>query len=387
MPFQAQCVFCGHQMRVPDHAYGASGRCPKCTCSFTLVPAESANARPARGPGFRRRAAPKKSAVLPASPIQSDPRPAPVAAPASFPVPAPIAQAAILSEDDYSLPEERPPVGPHWIDPVGFVALVAGGAALWCSSTARLSGFVIPLSVVAALVGLAGLLLAPGRVRLLIPVTGTALGGLVFLIAVFSPDLLGPVYRFSRQRDTTDPTAVRVVPLPGKGNEAIPTDPEWVDASRAALQQGRMRVQVIGATIVSGKAKSSAETKGPTEPSLLLRLRTQRVQSGSELAEKSPPRREPLRPRLTDGTGKAYQQRDSQEVGATNPRKEGLFPVAYQDEVFVFEAPAEGLGSLRLEIPADAWGGKGALRFTIPSALIRSERAGSVGPGGLPGGK
>jgi hypothetical protein len=38
MAFQAECVFCGYQVQVPDRALGASGRCPKCSSFFTLAP-------------------------------------------------------------------------------------------------------------------------------------------------------------------------------------------------------------------------------------------------------------------------------------------------------------------------------------------------------------
>src|SRR5438105_1226243 len=40
MPFVAECILCKHRVRVPDHALGASGRCPRCASYFTLAPAD-----------------------------------------------------------------------------------------------------------------------------------------------------------------------------------------------------------------------------------------------------------------------------------------------------------------------------------------------------------
>jgi hypothetical protein len=38
MPFIARCTFCNRRSQAPDRALGASGRCPKCSSFFTLVP-------------------------------------------------------------------------------------------------------------------------------------------------------------------------------------------------------------------------------------------------------------------------------------------------------------------------------------------------------------
>jgi hypothetical protein len=82
---------------------------------------------------------------------------------------------------------------------------------------------------------------------------------------------------------------------------------------------------------------------------------------------------------LTDGTGKAYRLCDVQEIAALpNERRSSVFPVDFQDRVLVFEAPTRP-EDLRLELAAEAWGGKGAFRFSIPGSMIHDERPAGAG--------
>ncbi|TMQ32989.1 MAG: hypothetical protein E6K70_15585 [Planctomycetota bacterium] len=60
-------------------------------------------------------------------------------------------------------------------------------------------------------------------------------------------------------------------------------------------------------------------------------------------------------------------------------RRAAVFPVVFQEGVFLFEPPAPGVAYLRLDVPAEAWGGRGAFRFTIPRSMLRAARAGSTG--------
>src|SRR5947209_16663811 len=61
MPFLAQCPFCDHRAQCPDSAYLGSGRCPKCSSYYTLVPAEE----PSRTMATIPRRVPEPAAVLP----------------------------------------------------------------------------------------------------------------------------------------------------------------------------------------------------------------------------------------------------------------------------------------------------------------------------------
>jgi hypothetical protein len=253
-----------------------------------------------------------------------------------------------------------------------------------------LCGFVVPLSILACLLGLFGLVrvLGKGGFYLGFPVAGTAVGSVVFGTALGLPSLLGPTYLASRGREVVDVAAIRAIPLPGSGEVVRTTESEWVDASRVALQQGRMQVQVLSASIQARQAKSSPPKIA--HEYLVIRLRSHQVEEAGEFATQRSHlggiRFEKPRPTLTDHTGKTYRPRDIRQVAPVETkRKASVFPVAFQDEVFVFETPPAGLEYLCLEVPAAAWGGSGVFRFTIPSSMISRKRSGLASSGGLAG--
>src|SRR5258706_605242 len=109
-----------------------------------------------------------------------------------------------------------------------------------------------PLSAIGFLIGLIAVFLTLGGrpIRQVFPVIGLGLSALTLAIAIVFPGILGSRYEASRQHTDYNPDAVRVIPLkltPGS-SQGLETD-GWVDASRAAVQQGTMRVQITGAFI------------------------------------------------------------------------------------------------------------------------------------------
>jgi hypothetical protein len=378
VPFLARCIFCGHQVQVPDSAFGGSGCCPKCTNFFTLAPDRETGAGDAR----RSQASPQTSLSAQASFWPS------ARGPAQCSEPRPAAEVSQLAKAHFRTLEEETRANSPWSEGLGLGALLLGGVALLCASAPSLCSFVVPLGLVGLLLGLAGLFaaLAQGRFRLLLPIAGTAVAGVLVSTALLSPRFLGPVYRASRERIAADSTAIRVVPLPGCGVNSAPANPEWIDASQAALQQGGLQVQVLGAVVHPVKAQSSSTKRLQPGDYLCVRLRIQQVEAASAFADKRSgvpgPPLEKSRLRLTDDTGKVCGLRDVLDVApVASDRKASVFPVLFQDEVFAFEAPPRGVKFVRLEVPVAA---PGVLRFTIPASMIQRE---GTGPGGLAGGR
>jgi hypothetical protein len=254
---------------------------------------------------------------------------------------------------------------------------------LLCASAAALCGLVIPAALLALLTALAALWRAVtgGRFRPGLAVAGAVAGAGVVGAAWLSPGLLGPTYRASRDRDPVDPEAARAVPRPGHKPAADLAEGDWADASRAALQQGPVRVEVIDAAV--GPAKTRA---GP-QRCLRVRVRVHQVEGASDFAAKRWERPEfgddRARPTVTDDAGKVYQPRQAGDAAPADSdvRKSSRFPVTVVEEEFLFEAPAAAPRPLRLEVPASAWGGTGVFRFTIPAAMIRRDTTADPRPG------
>jgi hypothetical protein len=261
-----------------------------------------------------------------------------------------------------------------WIEPFGLFALLLSGGALLCASSSALGRLVIWLGFLAVLAGFVGLLrvLAVGKYHLAMPVGGVGVGGAVFLIALCAPSFLGPVFLAGRERDTVDPTVIRVVPLTGKTDIAAP-GPDWVDASHVALQQGLLRLQVISVWIDANSRETKTKTASTNEM-LIIRLRIHRddaASSGDSL--RFSPGEAGFK--LTDNTGKVYRQLDIREA---SPKDRKVFPVALVDQDIVVEAPNRHVDYLRLEMPAPA---SGMFRFQIPGSMIRRPLTSSLAGG------
>jgi hypothetical protein len=274
-----------------------------------------------------------------------------------------------------------------WMEPIGVAALLSAGMALLCALTYSLSSLVIVLSAASLLLGLLSLLryYATDAFRAVIPIAGAAAGGLVLLTALLVPSMLGPSYLAYRARKAEDLTTIRVIPLLGDPSGA-PANPDWVDASRAALQQGRLRVQIVSVLLGTDlpdadPPEPAAHKKAPPGELLFIRLRIQQTVEMSADRGQDAPAVEQVRFNLTDNAGKDYRRREVRETTAADKGRKP-FPTALVDQVLAFEAPPADVAYLRLELPAAAWGGSGLFRFTIPNAMIRRADASGDVPGG-----
>jgi hypothetical protein len=403
MIFIAECPFCMARVRVTDYASGSIGNCPRCTSSFTLAPADdqrlpahvAASAGPAGASDIENESihAPGVAAVIVKAGAAAK---MPAAAETSYPSSAWEPEAARDAGSTPGAVSSR--VRPEAL--AGAAALVLSGSALLCASFTFLCGFVAPLSGLGLLTGGAAIVLArlAPTGGLLLPITGSVASGAILNLALFLPAMLGPTYDRSRQRGDPARNILRAIPL---GNGTVISDmPEWINASRYALQRGALRVQIVGVWVdpVPGKTKSKSKS-GEGDPGSQTQFGNQRLQvhvrvtlveqqSGGEnkafdwtqnRVNKPFGGTEIPNPALTDGAGKSYAFRESKVFDSVGgKRRANLFPVQTADEVFAFEAPPEGWESLRLEAPAAAWGGAGVFRFTIPATMLVSAPAGAA---------
>jgi hypothetical protein len=234
---------------------------------------------------------------------------------------------------------------------------------------------VLPLSGLALLAGITALVrtLRSGRSRLTFPTAGVAVAGTVVLAALAFPEVLGSTYRGFRERRSTDAAVIRRLPLHGKAGRPGGADSAWADASRTALQQGPVTVQVdeVAVTPLRGVPAPNQEGKGGVYlvVRLSVRLEPRASESAAEPLDDAAALQEKYRPKVWDVAGKVYELLTVQ-TGDSAEKDRGVSP-GVSSRVLVFEAPAASVPGFRLEVPAAAWGGSGAFRFGIPGSMIR----------------
>jgi hypothetical protein len=372
VPFLTRCPYCPQRVRVPDRALAASLKCPRCQSWYTVVPDEAPE--PAAPPpddsdvhtpigGSAVAVAPSPVETVRAEDRQPQPQSLPLTTPLSIPI---------------SAPTESEGEGwrPH---PLGVVACLAAAAALLTAALPSALFLTRPLGGAGLVLGGLAVFLALGGppIRQLFPVAGVVLSGLVLAVSLFSPGLLGPQYEASRMKSDYDPEAVQVIPLhlgPVAGAEGLQAD-GWADASRAVVSQGPVRVQVTGATVGPVQVIDSRK-RHTKQPLLAIGLRVQHLGHGSLIhfvhwgtaGERVVP--EPV---ATQGGGRLAPAHLGADVPVGLTYGQELHPGRQVDDLLVFEAPA-GTGPVRLEVPAEAWGGRGAFRFQIPPAMLVSPR-------------
>jgi hypothetical protein len=298
---------------------------------------------------------------------------APAAPPPASPGP-PLTTPILTSE---LAPDESEDEGwqPH---PLGVLACIAGGVSLIAATQPGWAFLTRPLSGVGFLIGGVAVLHAlDGRpVRQLFPAAGVVLSGLVLAVALFVPGLLGPRYEVSRIRSDYDPEAVRMIPLKlGPDSASGLAADGWADASRAAVQQGHVRVQITGAGVGPVQVVDSKK-RYTKHPLLAVGVRVQHLGHGQPFrfvhwgttGERAVPQVVATR----DGT-RLTPAHLGTDVPAGVTYGYDLHPGKGVDDLLVFEAPA-GHGPVRLELPAEAWGGRGAFRFQIPASMIVTHR-------------
>jgi hypothetical protein len=234
------------------------------------------------------------------------------------------------------------------------------------------TGFLlVPFAAVS--LALAGLALRTALQReegLRLPAAATGLAAVVLVAGLLVPSLLRPSYVSDEGRGPSE-DEIRVILLPQFAHAVGELGREWVPADKAALKQGRVRVEVAEAWV--GPPPKAAGKK--TDRWLYARVRLHRIKTGREIAAGAFAdtlaweRRH--RATLRNGNGPAAEQLPVVvRMPGDGPSTTADAAVDVTDEVLAFEHPP-GLDDLRLELPAAAWGGKGTFRFALPPRFVQ----------------
>jgi hypothetical protein len=332
--FVAECPFCRGKVRLPGHAVGMSIPCPRCGCSFTVVPLENTTAE----------------ASLPALPPSSA---------VHGPLPAARALPGLAANNTSAK---------RILSPLGVVSVCLASIALALLSGPALRPFTLALGGLALTTGVLGLALGGDahRGRVLFPTAGAVLAVPVLVVAGFWPNLLSPTpsAEYVAPPEVTGPLAV---PLVGEG--AQPAS-EWVDASTHSAQVGDLRVRILKVTL-GPEATANREVPPGADEVLQISFRVYNAGTTRRLDYRGwGQRAAPGEPSvvLQDDRGKTYRLRSFGPAGEV--RSVSIAPLRPVDDVLAFDPPATKVEYLRLELRASAVGESGSLRLHLPRSLF-----------------
>jgi hypothetical protein len=405
MSFIAECTFCQGKVRVPNGALGLSVPCPRCGNNFTLAadtprpedPVMVDSAIKAR----KKAKAPLKTMTGPLMPALLTPKDASMPDGAvSEEYVKQILQTNRLQPGLLPAPEqetnEEASTQRRKVNYVGVASLLAGTMALLLAQVPALYFLVLPVSGAALLGGLAGFLVQGQLPKsgLVFSGAGTLVGGAVFLIACFAPDLLEMDLRRVPTHARVDRNRQQKVDLHGNTFQTVGAS-DWVLAGKGSFQHGVVRVRVVPEARfalsreehvpsedpqprVYVKPIELKDAKGPLlseKKYLAIYLRLINAGAASQVVYKSwgwAGQNSSAAPLLRDNIGRTYPLAalgSGLEVVGQR-RRVLLLPGKPVVDVLVFEAPGVNTGHLRLELPASAFGGTGKLRFQIPGSMI-----------------
>lgn len=370
MPFLARCPECQHaQVCVLDPESAPRLRCGQCRQYFTAARTPDPTPSPGSPPPVEAERAKPVRVAAPAAVLAAPPY-----------VPGPILP--ILESDEPPTPLIQK-LTSGWTAPLTMTALSLLALALVAAPFQSLGFLVRPLAGLSLVIGLVAVRsIYRNRGKLWQPVTVTSVAAGVLLAALLVPSFLGPSYENTREPARAD-SGVRVVPLAGYAHEADQLGTEWVDARKATLQQGRVRVEVPEAWIGSSLKTDGRESAGTW---LYLRVRLYRGRTGAEIASGAfAPAlvwNDQARATVRDAAGATYEQLPYRPPAAKagGASSAAGLSLDVSDEILTFEAPAALASGLRLELPGAAWGGSGAFRFAVPAEMveIRTKRPAGI---------
>ncbi len=368
MPTRFHCRGCQRPLRISERHLGKVFSCPQCGHQMFLRKKGQTSA-PA-GADAEEESPPEVAAAEP----DPDSSPAPDGELSPETVPAGDLESVPASEQ----PEARPNL-PAGMNPWGLGAASLGGMALILASLLNdrwLPLTVAGLGLAVVAVGLVITRLARGKIpgplpfkdRAWLTLGGALTGGVLFL-GLFAPSYLNGNWVLNRAVARNDPNKQFQVPRDQPEQEGKPLQAQdWVDARNEVIRQDDVVVRLEA--VWSGKLD---DLGGKTFLQVHLRLtntgQVRLVKFEGFDASKHPPV-------LRDDAGRSYAfvEQWPRNLSAKGPatfersprRAKQLEPGGLVDALLIFDEPAAGVTSLKLEVPASAWGRAGVCKLSIP---------------------
>lgn len=372
------CANCGKEFKVPDETAGRVGKCNQCGQRNQIPLASKVVSRVATPP-----------AVAPPPPVVHQVQVAP-----AMPMHAPHQTVVVV---------ERPRYGGNSLAIASIILAVVAFLFCWIPLIGLIS---IPVAALGAGLGGIGIVVALFR-------RGAGAG---FSIAGVLLSVFAMVITFSMTKAVTDTvtnvglafdeaaaerTATNQTIVPSApaadgtdGPASEPSDvpagdnavakprepksegPQWASA-RDAVQQGQVRVKVTSVKVDFAEVKTFGDPSKSEDKLLLIGLHLDNLSDAKKLDFRGFAGEQfdfsgESKPNLEDNLGNVYKRIN---FGATarivgQAQSESVYPGKSIDDLLVFEVPVDKAKSLRLELPAAAFGGEGKLRIEIPAEMI-----------------
>ncbi len=358
MPFIAQCPHCRNaKVQAPSRKQGTMHTCPKCAATFPLEPWVETNL-PVEYKlppvDFDLNEAYRESPADSFAEARTEVhRPMDVATSATpsevMPLPASIPAPAVI-ETDYTPEVTR-------LEPSLVLVFAAGGVfGLAMLLTQITYGRLIAIPFL-LLGGLLGFLALPGLAeRRKYGWAAIAVNVVGLLFVTLMPDWLGAGTWLPLADPNAGPKPVMAVSHTGEK-----TAGEWIDAKNAVWQQDDVRFGIVSVKLVPLDAAAKQSSKSV----LRIMLRLSNVGVAREILF-SGWSGEAI-PKLTVANGPLVTFHKMESAAA------GVKPGKDMEIVLVFDLPPS-IGELKLELPAIAFPGTDAVKFTIPAAMITREK-------------
>jgi hypothetical protein len=258
---------------------------------------------------------------------------------------------------------------PPWVSQWGLAAFILGTVSLLAASL--VGEWLVTLLLAASglvIVVLGRRATGAGRTRSdgVWLALGGALNGLVLCLAIVFPGLLNNRWAIDFAVPRADPDEQVVVPVNKPRDQGtVLTADDWVDASKDAIRQDDLLLNVESVRV------GPVADKGP---GAYVAVHLQFANVGSATINFQGFDRDAHLPVLTDASGISYtfveqrQRTPASGEAVFGPPKRGgmsLSATKSQGYLLVFDSPPLGLKSMKVALPASAWGRKGVYQFLI----------------------
>jgi len=410
MPISVACSTCGSKIKAPDSAAGKKAKCPKCGASLVVPLTDTSTAASEHVAAPLTNVAPPPPAVVqsrpPVAAIQEvlpsrqavdykdcpfcgeevlttalkckhcgetlDPALRTAEEPRSRRRPS--AAAAVSN----TIIVQQPSRAAHSL---GIAALVIGVLSFFVCWIPFLG---IAVSGLGLLLGLGGLVLAVVRrgSGVGFSIAGSGLSALSLVSCLVWTFALSSAFKaVDNAVDKQNRTNQVAVPDSKPDKPPAPpakSEPEWADASKGAVRQGDLQVQITQVTIGQVPLKTITGNSKSKDNLLMVKLKLLNMNPTKKVEYHSWSGKDISFDRdfatLEDNFGNSYKRISfglgSYPVGAVE-RSASIYPNKSVTDVLVFEVPLNTIEYLRLELPAKNFGGTGMLRLQIPKAMIQ----------------